>query len=191
MRIEALENNQFSWMLKPMAWMMKRQFGKVLNPFRAWAYHPGLTIAMAIFTQSVEASKVTNPTLKRLVCLRAAQIIGCVFWIDINAAGGSHVGISEEKLAAIAEYVENPLFTPAERAALRYTEEMTRSSIDVPDEVFEELRRHFNTREIVDLTATIAMENMRARFNRALQVESDGICRLPAHHPALAPAARA
>jgi len=82
--------------------------------------------------------------------------------------------------------VENPLFTPAERAALRYTEEMTLSSIDIPDEVFEELRRHFNTEQIVDLTATVAMENMRARFNRALQVESDGICRLPAHHPALA-----
>jgi alkylhydroperoxidase family enzyme len=82
--------------------------------------------------------------------------------------------------------VENPLFTPAERAALRYTEEMTLSSIDVPDEVFAELRRHFNAEQIVDLTATVAMENMRARFNRALQVESDAICRLPAHHPALA-----
>jgi hypothetical protein len=76
--------------------------------------------------------------------------------------------------------VENPLFTPAERAALRYTEEMTRSSIDVPDEVFEELRRHFNTREIVDLTATIAMENMRAasreRRDMPLASASSGAC---------------
>ena len=82
--------------------------------------------------------------------------------------------------------MESPLFTPAERAALRYAEEMTLSSIDVPDQVFEELRRHFNTEQIVDLTATIALENMRARFNRALQIESDGLCRLPAHHPARA-----
>ena len=79
MRIEGLEEKQISWMLKPFTWMMKRRFGKVLNPYRAWAYRPGLTIAMAIFTQSVEASKVTDPTLKRLVCLRAAQMIGCVF----------------------------------------------------------------------------------------------------------------
>ena len=63
---------------------------------------------------------------------------------------------------------------------------MTQSSIDVPDDVFEELQRHFNTEQIVDLTATVAMENMRARFNRALQIESDSFCRLPAHHPALA-----
>ena len=96
------------------------------------------------------------------------------------------VGISDEKLAAIADYVENPLFSPAERAALRYAEEMTRSSVDVPDEVFEDLKRQFNTEQIVDLTITIAMENMRARFNRALQVEADGFCMLPTHHPAVA-----
>jgi alkylhydroperoxidase family enzyme len=61
---------------------------------------------------------------------------------------------------------------------------MTRSSVDVPDDVFEELKRNFNTEQIVDLTALVAMENMRARFNRALQVEADGLCMLPTHHPA-------
>jgi alkylhydroperoxidase family enzyme len=94
--------------------------------------------------------------------------------------------LSDEKLAALAESAENPLFTPAERAALRYTEEVTLASVDVPDDVFEELKRHFNTEQIVDLTAIISLENMRARFNRALLVESDSFCRLPAHHPALA-----
>ena len=79
MRIEPLEDKQISWMLRPLTWMMKRRFGKVLNPIKGWAYRPGLTLAMAIFTQSVESSKVTDPTLKRLVCLRAAQMIGCVF----------------------------------------------------------------------------------------------------------------
>jgi len=84
----------------------------------------------------------------------------------------------------VSEYVENPLFTPRDRAALRYAEEMTLGSVAVPDPVFEELKRYFNTEQIVDLTVTVAMENMRARFNRALQVESDGFCMLPAHHPA-------
>jgi hypothetical protein len=62
---------------------------------------------------------------------------------------------------------------------------MTLASVDIPDEVFEELKRHFNTEQIVDLTATIALENMRARFNRALQIESDSFCRLPSNHAAL------
>ena len=67
---------------------------------------------------------------------------------------------------------------------------MTLASVDVPDDVFEDLKRHFNTEQIVDLTATIALENMRARFNRALQVESDSFCRLPVNHPALNSASR-
>lgn len=79
MRIEGLEENQMSWMLRPLTWMLKRRVGKVLNPFRAWAYRPGITIAMSIFMQSVEGSKVTPETLKRMVCLRAAQMVGCVF----------------------------------------------------------------------------------------------------------------
>ena len=79
MRIEGLEEKQVSWLLRPMTLMMKRRFGMVLNPYKAWAYRPGITIAMAIFMQAVEGSKVTNPSLKRLVCLRAAQMVGCVF----------------------------------------------------------------------------------------------------------------
>ena len=79
MRIDPIEEKQMSLMLKPLAWMMKRRVGKVLNPFKAWAYRPGITIAMSIFMQSIEGSKVTSPMLKRMVCLRAAQMVGCVF----------------------------------------------------------------------------------------------------------------
>jgi alkylhydroperoxidase family enzyme len=79
MRIEPIEESQMSWMLKPLAWAMKRRMHKVLNPFKAWAYRPGITFTMSIFQQSIESSKVTPPALKRMVCLRAAQMIGCVF----------------------------------------------------------------------------------------------------------------
>jgi hypothetical protein len=79
MRIEPLKENQISWMLKPLTWMMKRRVGKVLTPFKAWAYRPGITIWMSIFMQSIDGSKVTPKTLARMVCLRAAQMVGCVF----------------------------------------------------------------------------------------------------------------
>jgi len=105
--------------------------------------------------------------------------------MDINSAGGREAGFSFEKLAAVAEYQASDLFTPAEKAALRYTEEMCRESVDVPDDVFEELRRHFKDSEIVELTGTIALENFRARFNRALLIPSDELCQLPANHPVL------
>jgi alkylhydroperoxidase family enzyme len=79
MRIEPVEESQMSWLLKPLTWMMKRQLGKVVNPYEAWAYRPGITFTMSIFQQSIESSKVTPAALKRMVCLRAAQMIGCVF----------------------------------------------------------------------------------------------------------------
>jgi hypothetical protein len=79
LRIEPLEEKQFSWMLKPFAFMMKRQMHKVLNPFKALAYRPGIAVTMSIFMQAVEGSKLTDPQLKRLLCLRSAQMIGCVF----------------------------------------------------------------------------------------------------------------
>jgi alkylhydroperoxidase family enzyme len=88
-------------------------------------------------------------------------------------------GISDHKLGAIDGFRESDLFTPAEKAALRYAEEMSRTPVDVPDDLFDELRRHFDDRGIVELTAMIAFENTRARFNRALHIESDRLCRLP------------
>jgi alkylhydroperoxidase family enzyme len=62
---------------------------------------------------------------------------------------------------------------------------MCRTPVDVPDAVFDELRRHFDEPQIVELTAAIALENLRARFNRALEVPSDRLCQLPPAHPAL------
>jgi alkylhydroperoxidase family enzyme len=80
---------------------------------------------------------------------------------------------------AIDGFRESDLFTPAEKAALRYAEEMSRTPVDVPDDLFDELRRHFDDRGIVELTAMIAFENTRARFNRAPHIESDRLCMLP------------
>jgi len=54
MRIEPVEESQMSWLLKPLTWMMKRQLGKVVNPYKAWAYRPGITFTMSIFQQSIE-----------------------------------------------------------------------------------------------------------------------------------------
>ncbi len=64
-------------------------------------------------------------------------------------------------------------------------EAMCERSVTVSDDVFEEVRRHFDENAIVELVAMIALENMRARFNRALEIPSDGFCQLPANHPVL------
>jgi AhpD family alkylhydroperoxidase len=184
MRIQGLEKNQVSWMLRPLYGVMRRRFGKVLSPFKVWAYRPAITLGLAGLAQAVEHSKAVAPRTKNLASVRAAQLVGCSFCIDIGSAIAVRLGVSEETLAALDSYDENPLFTPAERAAIRYAEEMTRTPVEVSDELFAELRRHFDDRALVDLTAAIALENLHARFNWAFQIESDGLCRLPANRPA-------
>ena len=103
--------------------------------------------------------------------------------MDINSAVGREQGISDEQLAALASFENSSHFNALEKTVLRYTEGMTHNPAEVADPVFEKLRQYFNTAQIVELTAMIAFENLRARFNRALHIESDGFCELPADHP--------
>lgn len=105
--------------------------------------------------------------------------------MDINSAVGRKDGISEKKIAALDLFERSALFSDEEKAALRLAEAMCERSVNVPDSVFDELRKHFNDAQIVELVAMAALENYRARFNRALEVPSDGFCALPADHPAM------
>jgi alkylhydroperoxidase family enzyme len=103
--------------------------------------------------------------------------------VDINSAVGREQGITDEQLASLASFESSSHFNALEKTVLRYTEGMTHNPAEVADTVFEELKQYFNTAQIVELTAMIALENFRARFNRALHIESDGFCELPADHP--------
>ena len=98
--------------------------------------------------------------------------------MDTNAAGSSANGASDEKIAALESFRTSKLFTPAEKAALELTEAMSQTPAAVTDAIFDALRPHFTEPQLVELTATIAMENYRARFNRAFDVEAQGLCQL-------------
>ncbi len=82
-------------------------------------------------------------------------------------------------MLAVPVWRDSGLFSPAERAALDYAERVTITGQRVDDALFAELRRHFNEAQIVELTAAIALENFRSKFNPALGVEAQGFCPLP------------
>ena len=85
---------------------------------------------------------------------------------------GSELGIPNEKIAALADYLTNPLYSEAERVALDYADCMTITGREVSDQLFAKLTRFFDDDAIVELTATIAWENASSKFNRALRVPS-------------------
>ena len=85
---------------------------------------------------------------------------------------GSELGVSDEKIVALSEYATSPLFSEEERVTLEYADSMTITGREVPDELFERLRRIYDEDAIVELTATIAWENCSSKFNRALRIPS-------------------
>ena len=85
---------------------------------------------------------------------------------------GSELGIPDEKIAALEEYLTNALYSEAERVALEYADCMTITGREVSDQVFASLTRFYDDDAIVELTATIAWENASSKFNRALRVPS-------------------
>jgi alkylhydroperoxidase family enzyme len=82
-------------------------------------------------------------------------------------------------LAAAAAWRESSLFSERERVALDYAERITITGEDVDDELFGRVAALFGEAEIVELTAAIALENFRSKFNPTLRVEAQGFCMLP------------
>jgi alkylhydroperoxidase family enzyme len=86
----------------------------------------------------------------------------------------SRHGISTEKIEALDDYANSPLFSEAERVALEYADAITDTGRDVDDALFLRLRQHYDDDTIAELTMTIAWENASSRFNRAFRIPSQG-----------------
>jgi alkylhydroperoxidase family enzyme len=85
------------------------------------------------------------------------------------------LGLTNEKIEALREYDASPLYSEAERVALRYADAMTITGLEVSDELFARLREHYADDAIVELTEVIAWENASSKFNRALRIPSQGL----------------
>lgn len=84
----------------------------------------------------------------------------------------SKLGVSDEKIDALADYASSELYTEAERVALEFADSMTITGREVSDELFGRLREFYDDDALVELTAIIAWENASSKFNRALRVPS-------------------
>lgn len=96
--------------------------------------------------------------------------------MDIGSAVGRDKKlISDEELSEVANWRDTKILSERERTAIEYAEEMSKTPVRVSDELFERLKKHFSDEQIVELSASIAYENYRARFNHALDIKSDNL----------------
>lgn len=178
MRISAKEN--YSLFIKPLLWLQKRHYGKVLNPAKLWGRRPTLFWLVAGFFGYLDRrSSPLSPVVRSLICVRVSQLNDCAFCVDANGMKLAERCDSIEKIKALANWQDSDLFDAHERAVLSYTEAMTITGQRITDEMLTTLKQWLDEDAIVDLTALIAFQNLSAKFNTALDVPKQDFCSLP------------
>jgi AhpD family alkylhydroperoxidase len=112
-----------------------------------------------------------EPSLLELVKMRASQINGCGYCLDMHSKDARHAGESEQRLYLLSAWREAPLYSDRERAALAWTEALTSlEKQHVPDEIYEQARANFSHDELVRLTLAVVAINGWNRINIAFNV---------------------
>ena len=130
---------------------------------------PGAGKAMYGLEKYVRECGLETPLLE-LVRMRASQMNGCAYCLDMHSKDARAAGETEQRLYALNAWRETPFFTDRERAALEWTESVTRvAETHVPDEVFERVRKHFTEPELINLTVAVATINAWNRLAMSIR----------------------
>ena len=136
---------------------------------------------MSQLERVVEASTLDRK-MRELIKLRASQINGCAYCIDMHWKDARARGESEQRLYGLMAWRESPYYTERERAALAWTEAVTLiADSHVPDELYEEVRQYFNETELVNLTLALVAINGWNRLAISLRTEA-GTYQPTRHH---------
>ncbi|HEY3734747.1 MAG TPA: carboxymuconolactone decarboxylase family protein [Streptosporangiaceae bacterium] len=153
----------------------RRKYGMMPDPGAAVGHNMQVARSYAIFELQVERWHALDTGLKDLAQLAAAARIGCSWCMDFGywEATMQH-DVPPEKIRAIPGWRDSDVFTELERLVLDYAEAMTESPPSVTDEMVARLSGHFSEPQLVELTAIVAVENLRSRMNAALGLTAQG-----------------
>jgi uncharacterized peroxidase-related enzyme len=150
--------------------------GGPLYPYLFYARNPAyFRAAQAMWSTLRQDTRHVPETLRPFLNRLVAWRNGCDFCQDVHAAVSSRLGTPTEKIDALFEYADSPLFSESEKAALAYADAMTRTPGDVDDDLFARLRRHYDDDAIAEMTMIIAWMNSASRFNHAFGIPSQGL----------------
>jgi len=162
----------------PLTWVSmriaKRMMGgdAVPEPVAAQANHPRIMKGISALELAFMHSHKADEKLKHLMELKAGALCGCEWCLDFGSSISAEAGVSEDQLRALPTFRDSDLFDADEKLVLEYAEAISRTPVDVPDDLFDRLRARFDDAQIVELTTAAAIENFRARFNWALGIGS-------------------
>jgi AhpD family alkylhydroperoxidase len=159
-------------------WLSRRQLGGVMSPLKViYARAPSLAWTSVVLG-AIEAKGLSlAPELRLLITTQSSLLNGCAFCADLHMAQAVQARLGLERFKALPDAATSPLFSGRERAVLAYTREVTQRR-SVSDDVFEDLRKHANEREIVEITWLNAVANFYNLMAVPLELESDGFTEL-------------
>jgi 4-carboxymuconolactone decarboxylase len=173
-------------------YFMKRHFKKLtgheseamLEPVRLLAHVPKLLSGYGKLEQALAKVHLVELRHRALAELKAATTVRCEYCIDLGSRIARDWGLTDADLRALPNYRSASCFSDVDKLVLDLAAGMSRTPVDVGDELLEALSRHFDAPQLVELTHIIALENLRARFNLALDIGSAGfsegmVCALP------------
>ena len=156
--------------LRPQAWLHRRHYGEVLSPIRWWGRIPFIFYLVSMFVGWLERKRSPlDPVVRSLVSARIAQMCLCEFCVDITSMKVAERTGSSDKLLAVADW----------RLALEYAEAASVTPPTVDDALRTRLAAHFDAQALTELTALIGLQNLSARFNSAMDIPAQGLCRIP------------
>lgn len=164
--------------------MTGRETATMLEPLRMYAHVPRLLRAYGRLEQAEAKLDMLSPRQRALAELKSATTARCAFCIDLGSQIARGLGFTDEELLALSNYRNASCFSDVEKLILDYATAITRTPVEVSDELFEALRHHFDTAQLVALTHIVTLGNLRARFNLALGIGASGlsqgmVCALP------------
>jgi AhpD family alkylhydroperoxidase len=144
--------------------------GVVPNMFKTLAHTPALALATAGYLKALLSDGALPGFYKELIALRVSALLNSEYAIKAHALSALQKGASEAQVAAARGDYENGPFTDAEKIGFRAAERLHRSALEITDEFFAELKRHFTDAQIVELVATAAAFELFPRFVDGLRI---------------------
>jgi len=150
----------------------KNRMGFLPNSQLILAWRPEILRAFQQLGMAINGPSATiAPQLRNLISQMASRAAGCGYCMAHTAHGASRAGIAAEKEEALWEYERSPLFSAAERAALRVAQGAAQVPNAVTDEDFAELKKYYSEAQIVDIVVVIALFGFLNRFNDTMATE--------------------
>lgn len=172
-RVALIEESEHPELADAISKIKGARGGRLINIYRLMLHSPALANAWFDLNQAVRYGTEIDGQSRELAVIRIA-ILNDVEYVQ-RAHGPAYAlkeGLTPEQVSALSSWQPSKLFSDKQRALLAYTDAMTQT-IEVPGDVFTEVRRHFSERQTVELTMLIGAYNMLTRFLKALKVDPE------------------